>query len=268
MPPPDIPRTGQAIFAAAVRDAKAPVPAGIHPSRSSPTAPAERRFAVYRNNVAVGLVDALARRFPAVQTLVGEAFFRAMARVFVAEHPPRSRVMATYGDMLPDFVAAFPPAASLPYLPDVARLEAAMTQAYHAADAAPLRLERLAELAPDALGRARLTLHPAVHLVASPFPVVTLHAQNTGRATGPAPDMAAAETALVVRPGLDVAVHCAPLGTALFAARLGVAPLGAAAEDAGAVAGFDLPASLAALFTVGAIAAITVAPATREGPPT
>ncbi|HKM16205.1 MAG TPA: DNA-binding domain-containing protein [Marinospirillum sp.] len=35
----------------------------------------ERRFAVYRNNVVVSLIDALAVNFPVVQHLVGEVFF-------------------------------------------------------------------------------------------------------------------------------------------------------------------------------------------------
>ena len=268
MPPPDTRPGGQTAFAAAIRDAEAPVPAGIRASRASPTAPAGRRFAIYRNNVVVGLVDALARRFPAVQALVGEAFFRAMARVFVTEHPPRSRIVTMYGDALPDFIAGFPPAASLPYLADVARLEAALTHAYHAADAEPLGLERLAELAPDALSAARLGLHPAVRIVASRFPIVTLHEQNAGSVLGPTPDMSENEAALVVRPSLDVAVHRLPPGGALFATRLRDATLGAAAEEAAGTPGFDLSACLATLFTAGAIAAITVAPETRQGRPT
>jgi hypothetical protein len=88
-------------------------------NRSDPA----RRFAVYRNNVMVSLIDALADSFPVTQALVGEEFFRAMAGVFARAHPPRSPVMAHYGDGFAGFIEDFQPAASLPYLADVARLE-------------------------------------------------------------------------------------------------------------------------------------------------
>jgi hypothetical protein len=122
-------------FADAQLNADQPVPQGITAHNAAvPT----RRFAVYRNNVVVGLVKALRYRFPVVEKIVGEEFFAAMARVFVIEQPPRSALLTTYGDEFAAFIAAFEPARELPYLADVARLEAARTQAYHAADAAPV----------------------------------------------------------------------------------------------------------------------------------
>jgi hypothetical protein len=39
-----------------------------------------KRYNVYRNNVTVSLIDALAAVFPAVQRITGVEFFRAMAR--------------------------------------------------------------------------------------------------------------------------------------------------------------------------------------------
>src|SRR5918911_1682786 len=93
-------------FAAALLDRSKPVPDGI---RSRP----ERRFAVYRNNVYVSLVAALATRFPVCRALVGDDFFGAMARDFVAAHPPRSPLLMTYGDDFGDFIDGFAPAASV-----------------------------------------------------------------------------------------------------------------------------------------------------------
>ena len=108
-----------------------------------------RRFAVYRNNVMVTLSKALKSRFPAVDKIVGEEFFGAMARVFVSERPPRSPLLATYGDEFADFIATFEPASDLPYLADVARLEAARTRAYHSADAVPIDADGLTALDPS-----------------------------------------------------------------------------------------------------------------------
>ncbi|MBP0650496.1 putative DNA-binding domain-containing protein, partial [Mycobacterium tuberculosis] len=68
--PPEI----QAAIAAALVAPDRPVPAGLEGRDGRP---AGRRFAVYRNNVVVSLIDALAARFPVVAMLVGDAFFRA-----------------------------------------------------------------------------------------------------------------------------------------------------------------------------------------------
>ncbi|WP_141701617.1 DNA-binding domain-containing protein, partial [Methyloceanibacter marginalis] len=75
-----------------------------------------RRFAVYRNNVYASLIDVLGSRFPVSARLVGEEFFRAMARIYVAQTPPASPVLLHYGAEFADFVGTFPPASAVPYL--------------------------------------------------------------------------------------------------------------------------------------------------------
>ena len=175
--------TDQASFARALLDPERQVPDGV--TSHTHAAPA-KRFAVYRNNVVVGLVDALATRFPAVQRIVGEEFFRAMAGVFVRAHPPRSPLMMDYGDDLPAFVETFAPAAELPYLADVARLEAARTRAFHAADAAPLTAAAFAALQPAELEALRLQFCPGIAIVRSAHPIVTIWAMNVDEAE-PAP---------------------------------------------------------------------------------
>ena len=101
-----------------------------------------------------------------------------MARVFVAETPPRTPILTTYGDEFADFIAAFEPARELPYLADVARLEAARTHAYHAADAVPVDTSQFAALNPDAVSEIRVSLHPSAEIVRSPHPIVTIWAMN------------------------------------------------------------------------------------------
>ena len=81
----------QKAFAGAVLDAKVAVPAGL--ARKAEGVPS-RRFGVYRNNVYAGLIDVLAGRFPVVARLVGEEFFRAMARDYVEHEPPSSAARA------------------------------------------------------------------------------------------------------------------------------------------------------------------------------
>ena len=242
--------TLQKHFAAALLDRSKPVPEGI---RSRP----ERRFAVYRNNVYVSLVEALATRFPVCRALVGEEFFRAMAREFVASHPPRSPVLMTYGDDFGDFIDGFPPAMPVPYLADVARLEAARTRAYHAEDAEPLAPAAFAGISPAALPAIRLVLHPSLELLTSLFPVVSIwraHQDGAGM-TLQSLDLSAGEDALVLRPRLEVETCRLPAGAYRFLRALSAGRvLGEAAADARAAEpGFDLVSSFAMLIQSGAV---------------
>src|SRR4029453_14611961 len=107
----------QEAFAGVVLDAGAALPTGL--ARKAEGAPS-RRFGVYRNNVYAGLIDVLAGRFPVVARLVGEEFFRAMARDYVEREPPSSAVLLRYGAGFADFIAGFPQAATVPYLADMA----------------------------------------------------------------------------------------------------------------------------------------------------
>lgn len=237
-------------FAAALGDPSRPVPPGV-------IAPGGRvdpaRFAVYRNNVAVGLSNALAARFPVVLKLVGEEFFRAMAQVYVAGHKPTSPLLMTYGDGLPAFVAGFPPAASVPYLADVARLEIAWSEAYHAAEAEPLRPADLVALVDGDLDEVVLAPHPATRLLASTWPVGSIWAAQASEPPGTV-DRWDAETALVTRPDAEVMVTVLPPEDAAFASALmGGASLAAAAETAFAAApGFDFGRALVGLVGLGA----------------
>lgn len=211
-----------------------------------------RRFAVYRNNVMVSLIDALADTFPVTQELVGEAFFRAMAKLFVCAHPPRSRILAYYGQEFPAFVKTFPPAATVPYLADVARLEMLRVLAYHAADAVTLTLEEIGAALADVslLPELRFTLHPSVAVLPSKFAVVSLWGAHQGLGDISQVDTAVPQTALVVRVALDVIVVRIDAATGCFIEQL---RQGAALAEAAAVAGnefaeFDLAASLAVLM--------------------
>jgi hypothetical protein len=217
-----------------------------------------KRYNVYRNNVTVSLISALAAVYPAVQRIVGEDFFRAMARTHVRETPPRSPLLFEYGREFPSFIAAYPYAAEMPWLADVARIERAWLDAYHAADAAPLTAEALAALPAAALPDLRLQAHPATHWVHSPFPAVSIFAMN--RQPGPVGPITCrdAQTALVTRPGREVVVTHLPDEAALFVqALLEGQPLGEAAQAAlSADPSFDLTAHLAALMEAGVFASL------------
>lgn len=254
----------QTDFAQALLDPDRPVPAEL---TSHSVRHPQKRFAVYRNNVVVSLVNALRAKFPATERIVGDEFFAAMARLFVSAYPPGSKILHTYGDDFGDFIAAFEPAAELPYLADVARLEAARTRAYHAADAEPLTASEFSDLDPQSIGTLRLTLHPSLQVLRSPYPVVTIWAMNAGEIELGPVDPDAAEDALILRPTLGVTVRSLPPGGAAFLLALadGATLAEAAANAASDDARFDLTANLAGLVGSGAVSAFTAAASPQEG---
>ncbi|NOT69566.1 MAG: DUF2063 domain-containing protein [Methylophilaceae bacterium] len=195
--------SSQQKFVAALLNAELPPPAGLLTWNGSDPA---ARFAVYRNNVQVSLVNALADTFPVTQALVGEAFFRAMAQLYVKAEPPRSRVLAFYGVSFARFIEQFPPAATVPYLADVARLEMQRVHAYHATDALALSADSIAQVLTDGenLPRLQIQFHPALSLLKSPYAVVSLWAAHQGIADISTIDPYTPETALVIRPQLEV----------------------------------------------------------------
>ena len=89
------------------------------------TLTAADRVSIYRNTSRIALTNALHLNYPAVQHLVGEDFFAAAADIFITKEPPRIAWLDFYGTEFPEFLERFEPAASLRYLPDVARLERA-----------------------------------------------------------------------------------------------------------------------------------------------
>ena len=194
----------QTKFSRALLDPTQPIPGAIC---GAARRRAERRFAVYRNNVVAGLIDALTQRFPVVRRLVGDAFFEAMARVYVVTCAPTSPVMLLYGENFPEFVKDFVPAANVPYLSDIARLEIARGRAYHATDAASLEPRAFAALPPGRLADVRFDFHPSVSIIKSSYPIVSIWQVNDD------PDHAvpiapwAPEAALVARPFGDVEVR-------------------------------------------------------------
>ena len=247
----------QRCFAEALLEPEQACPPGLITWNASDPA---RRFAVYRNNVIVSLVDALADTFAVTQDLVGEAFFRAMARVFAYTNPPTSRLLVFYGETFPDFIERFPPAASLPYLADVARLEFLRLRAYHAADVAPVRSEDIVAVLADEdkLPDLGLALHPSLAVLDSAAAVVALWAahQGIGALATLVPDVP--ETALIVRDGLDVEVMSIPRASGVFIAAV---KRGATLGDAMAAAqsvdrDFDATLPLALLIQKSAITAL------------
>lgn len=241
----------QAVFTAGLLDPELTAPDGLQDGRGAPTS---KRFDVYRNNVAVSLTDALEGAFPVVHKLVGAEFFRAMAGIYQRKHLPESALMMFYGHKMPQFLKRFPPAQSLAYLPDVARLEIALRKSYHAADAEPVTPDTLGALSPDALMAARITLAPALRVVSSIHPIHAIWQVNM--VAGSAAPVRVPETVLITRPRFDPQQHVITAQEAAFVTALqDNLPLGVAMSKAGAE--LDLGTLLGLLLRQGAITKIT-----------
>ena len=235
----------QADFAAALFDERPEMSARVRAGRF----PAAQHLQVYRNNVVESLTGALRAVYPVVEKLVGDGFFRYAVHEYLRAHRPRSGNLHDFGDAFAGFLAGFAPAAQLPYLPDVARLEWAWHQAFHAADAPAFDLARLGAVPAGQHSSLRFVLHPSARLLESDFPIVRIFEINQDGYDGDARvDLAEGGVhALVIRRGLTVYVEALASGEAgLFTALDKQQPLGVAMQAAlTAQPDFDLAGTLA-----------------------
>jgi Putative DNA-binding domain len=243
-------------FAQALCDRSGTLPGGLV-SRAGTAL--DDRFAVYRNNVHVSLVDALRDRFPIVLQMVGDEFFAAMARDHVVAHKPASPQLQEYGADFPQHVARFVPAQNLPFLPDMARLEYAWSESWAAAEAPAVSLDAIATMTTEALLQACVKRHPAARLLRSGYPVGTLWQLHQS----PDPDLANVEwrpqDVLITRPQAEVKVSLLVPGVAAMASAL---MNGATVEVAAITAAAESPAldfgqALGGLINGGFITRIT-----------
>jgi len=149
------------------------------PLRPQRGAPGEERLAVYAEGYVARTQEALAEVYEAVRHLIGAREFAALARGYAARHPSHDYNLSLMGRHLPEFLARWPLTQRLPFLPDLARLEWLVCQAFHACDHPPLQPARLASLRPEEWPRIRLTFQPSVGLLASPWPILDLWRART-----------------------------------------------------------------------------------------
>ncbi len=238
-------------FADALLNPGGPVPGGIHAAGKPDIA---KRFDVYRNNVFASLIDALQDAFPVIRKLLGDEFFRALAREFITASPPRSPVLLEYGGGFAHFITGFEPLREMPWLADIARLERAWLKAYHAADATPLGADELAALAPEQFACLRFTMHPSIQLVTSKWPVLDIWLANQEGAEAQEIDLdSGARNILVIRAREQVELYMLTPGNEVLITALQKGQrLEQANMAASQIPGFELNTSLATLVSSGA----------------
>jgi hypothetical protein len=210
----------------------------------------------------VSLVEALVATFPVVHELVGDAFFRAMAREFVRSSPPESPVLAIYGHYFADFVEEFGPARVVPYLASVARLEYARLSSIHSADAPVLKaVDPVLAGMDGAIEHLALVLHPSVRVVETEFASHSIWAAHNGAGNLEDVDVDIPEASVVSRVGDEVFVRRVTPAAATFVRALGErCDLGEAARRAlQTEPEIDVSALIAAMFNQHAFSEVQVA---------
>lgn len=139
---------------------------------------AQPGFAVYRNTVMKGCVEALRANFPTVERLVGAEWFAAAAAHYARRSPPVLAQLIEYGADFADFLQPFVPARELPYLAGVARLDRLWIEAFSAAEQPRLTLATFAAQTPEALAKLRLRPCAAARWQWFELPVFTIWRSN------------------------------------------------------------------------------------------
>lgn len=232
----------QADFASAMLSGRSPP--GLSRAIVDAGIAAEARLGIYRANVLLSLRRLLEATFPATRRLFGPERFARLADDFVRQAPPERPQLLAFGGDLPAFLIAVDPVIA-----DVARLEWAREEAFHAADVPTLDPARLAAIPPERCAALRLVPHPSLRLVRSEAPLHVLWADE--------PHDGGAQQVLVTRPDMLVVTRrISPGDAALVEALVGGATLEEAAVTALACEpGFDLQLALAAHLSAGSFAA-------------
>src|SRR5262249_51399080 len=135
---------------------------------------AAQRLAIYSQSLTTALIHTLANTYPICQQLVGIEFFTAMAKLYVQQTPSYSPDINDYGETFAEFIKTFSPAASLPYLTDMAMLEWAWHSALRSEEEMPGDISQLQQLMPEQYEQVKFRLPKGSTLLSSEFPLLKI----------------------------------------------------------------------------------------------
>ncbi len=176
---------GQVAIAATLLGGPACLPSGVF---AGDDAVVLRGLRVHANTISHARLVALEDTFPRTRQYLGETLFNRLSRDFVDAGHAQHRSLRNIGAGFPDWLAA-------PLAADLARIEWAWLESYHAADAPALALAELAGSDEAALLDLLVRRHPAARAVSLASVVAPLVDP------GFAPDVA---VLLVTRPQVEV----------------------------------------------------------------
>jgi hypothetical protein len=175
-----------------------------------PRLDAAERLAIYRQAYHARLVECLADDYPALQTAMGDEAFEALCREYVLRYPSTGPNLNSFGRHMAAFCSGRDAARTADgdvvapeFAENLAALEWSVVEVIHAPSSAPLSLESLGRVPPDAWARARLEATPALRVVRAAYPVNAYY-QATRDGEAPALPAPAASATAVYRSGPTV----------------------------------------------------------------
>jgi hypothetical protein len=126
---------------------------------------ARERVEIYANAYFYRLLDAFKEDFPATLAVIGETDFHNLVTGYLIDHPPTEPEIQHAGRHLPDFIRTRPLSERWPFIADLAHLERAMIEVFHAPDAEPLDAAMMRMVAPEEWGAIRLRTHPSLRIL-------------------------------------------------------------------------------------------------------
>lgn len=177
--------------------------------------------AAYRRSVLANLASAVAGSYPLLQNIVGPDFINEAARRYAELYPSLSGDLNLYGDQLGTFLATYPPAADLPWLPAVASMEWEIQRVYGAADAPAIDLSVFQTTPPEQWEHMVFHLDPAHALIDGEWPLARIWEVNQPAYEGEMRvDFDEAQCVLIHRRGYDMHVELVSPGQSIFLNRL------------------------------------------------
>ncbi len=146
------------------------------------------RLDVYANMYFYRLHDALKEDFRAVAAVLGARDFHNAVTDYLLAHPPSHFSLRYAGQHLPAFLATHRAATQHPYLPDLAKLEWSILDAFDAADAQPLAPEALRTIPPQQWPALRFHVTPSLRLLDAGWPVHEVWQAAQENVPAPVPD--------------------------------------------------------------------------------
>jgi len=126
---------------------------------------AAERLEIYANAYFYRILDCLKEDFPATLATLGGDNFHNLVTGYLIEYPPTEPSISYAGRHLAEFLRHHPMRERWPFIGDLARLERALIEIFHAADAEPLNAEAMRAVAPDDWPALAMRTHPALAIV-------------------------------------------------------------------------------------------------------
>lgn len=176
-----------------------------------PGADPAARIAVYTAGYPARVTEALHETFPALAKILGDNAFAALSDRYRATLRAEPVNLNDIGADLPGFVQADVASESLPFLPDLAVLEWAVTRAFHAAVTEVFDPVDCKDWSLEDWPRAQLGFQPGLALLRSRWPLRALHATRDQERDEIDVDLEqGGECVLVFRRGYEVLVEALP----------------------------------------------------------